>query len=87
MNQELIEVINKILKEKFEVPQEKLIPEALLKQDLNLDSLDFVDMIVLLEDQYGTEIRNIDFLQIKTLGDIYKLVGDLKQEPSPMSPP
>ena len=78
VNQEIVDMVNKLLVEKFEVPIEKLVPESLLKQDLSLDSLDFVDMVVLIEDQYGAGIRNIDFLQIRTLGDIYKMVNDLK---------
>ncbi len=77
MENEIISLVNSILNEKFEIPKEKLVPDAHLKRDLNLDSLDFVDMIVLIEDKYSMGARDVDFLKIQTLGDIYSLVTTL----------
>jgi acyl carrier protein len=74
---EVVQTINNILNEKFEVAHDKMIPTALLKDDLNLDSLDFVDMFVLLEEKLGQTPQNIDFMKIKTLGDIYQMVMDI----------
>ncbi len=86
MNTEVINLVNNILHEKFELPLERLTPEAHLKDDLNLDSLDFVDMIVLIEEKYSMGIRDFDFMKIQTLGDIYNLVINLKSEETPVAP-
>lgn len=77
MNQQVMQMVNSIMHEKFEVPMESLVATAHLKDDLKLDSLDFVDMVVLLEDKIGGQMPSIDFLAIKTLGDVYNLVGGL----------
>lgn len=76
-NQQMVEMVNTILHDKFEVETSALKPEAHLRDDLKLDSLDFVDMFVLLEQKTGGAAKNIDFLKIQTLGDIYQLVTDL----------
>lgn len=82
-NSEIVEIVNNILHEKFEVPTASLKPEALLKDDLKLDSLDFVDMFIMLEQKTGSDVQNIDFMKISTLGDIYQLVSDLgSQKPA-----
>lgn len=73
----IIEMINKILVERFEVPQARLVPTSQIKEDLQLDSLDFVDMFIILEQELGKDPQNVDFMQIRTLGDIYKMVNDL----------
>ena len=76
MSQQIIEMINEVMHQQFEVPAEKLQASANLKEDLQLDSLDFVDMIVIFESKIEGKMENIDFLNIKTLGDIYRLVSD-----------
>lgn len=65
------------MKTKFEVPAEKLVPTSLLKDDLKLDSLDFVDMFVMLEEEMNHPPQNVDFMSIRTLGDIYQLVSNI----------
>ncbi len=67
-------IVNDILVERFELSNEKLVVAANLREDLKLDSLDFVDMIVILESKVQGKMPEFDFLAIKTLGDIYNLV-------------
>ena len=74
MNPEVVAKVNKIIHEKFEVPVEKLTPQAHLKNDLKLDSLDFVDMIVFLEQSGKMNIENIDFTTVLNLSDVYVMV-------------
>lgn len=76
-NTEVVKIVNNILHEKFEVSKDALVPTAHLKDDLQLDSLDFVDMFILLEQETGKNPQNVDFMKIKTLGDIYQLVSEL----------
>jgi acyl carrier protein len=72
---EIIEVINKSLAEEFELNREVLKPEALIFDDLELDSLDIVDMVVVLENAFQFKIREEEALrEIRTLGDIHNFV-------------
>ena len=76
-NQEVISRVNELMKEGFEIPLEKLIPTATVFGDLGLDSLDAVDMLVNLEDKLGIKVDVERLKRVKTLQDIYDLVGDL----------
>ena len=77
---QVIEIVNGMLLEKFEVPLTSINPQARLKEDLKLDSLDFVEMFILLENRTGCTVKDIDFMNIRTLEDIYQLVATLNIE-------
>lgn len=68
---DIVSQVNKIMVEGFEVDSDLLTPEAHLKDDLGLDSLDGVDLVVALEKTFGCRIAEEDARQIKTLQDIY----------------
>ena len=51
--QEIINKVNSLLVEEFEIAEDLLTPEASLKQDLEIDSLDFVDIVVLIDREFG----------------------------------
>jgi acyl carrier protein len=70
----IAEKINAILAEEFEVPPEDLTPDASIQDTLQLDSLDAVDLTVLLEEQTGAKVEAKAFVGLKTLGDIHKMV-------------
>ena len=72
---ELIEKINIILAEEFEVDPDIIKPEANLMQTLELDSLDLVDMVVLIEHNFGFTVRAKDFAEIKTFEDFYQFIN------------
>jgi acyl carrier protein len=75
MNKEdIIDTINKFLSEEFEVPQAKLLPDATLKDTLDLDSLDYVDLVVLLESNFPIKVKQEDFITIRTFSDLYTYV-------------
>ncbi len=74
--QEIVERVHTLMQNGFEIPPEKLIAEARLREDLGLDSLDAVDMLVYLEDSVGRRIEGERLLQVKTLADVYALVRD-----------
>lgn len=73
-NEEIIEKIRTTLAEEFEVDIELIQPEAPLMQTLELDSLDLVDMVVLVEQNFGFNVTGQDFAEIKTFQDFYNLV-------------
>lgn len=68
---ELIAQINDLMHEGFELPMEKLLPEATLIADLGLDSLDAVDMLVHLEDKLKIKVDGEKVRGLKTLSDVY----------------
>ena len=78
---EIIEMINTSLAEEFELNREVLKPEALIFDDLELDSLDIVDMVVVLENTFQFKIREEEALrEIRTLGDIHNVVLTKRME-------
>lgn len=80
MSTPIIEQVNKLMIEGFEIPADKLKPEAHLFTDLGLDSLDAVDMVVHLEEKIKLKVDAERMAQVRTLGDVYKLVEDLYAE-------
>jgi len=79
--QEIIDKINQVFEESFEIEKEKLLPQANIFEDLGLDSLDVVDLVVALQQKFGIKIRDDQRLRdIRTLEDIYKFVLTLKNE-------
>ena len=75
MNKEvIIEKINNFLIDEFEVEPEDIAPEANLKETLDLDSLDFVDLVVSVESNFGIKLIGDDFINIVLLEDFYKLI-------------
>ncbi|MEW6186418.1 MAG: phosphopantetheine-binding protein [Thermodesulfobacteriota bacterium] len=74
-DEKVIEIINTSLAEEFEIDPERMVPEALLFEDLELDSLDRVDTVILLEKAFKFKIREEEAIrEIRTLGDIHRFV-------------
>ena len=80
-HEEIIEKIRTTLAEEFEVDIEIIQADAPLMQTLELDSLDLVDMVVLVEQNFGFNITEQDFVGIKTFQDFYDLVITRMNEP------
>ena len=72
--QEIIEKVNTLLIEEFEIAPEALTPEASLKQDLEIDSLDFVDIVVLIDREFGFKPKAEELKAVKTLEDFYNYI-------------
>ena len=72
--EETISRINEFLSEEFEVGVDKLHPDAILKDTLELDSLDYVDLVVLLESNFSIKVKQEDFTTIRTFSDLYAYV-------------
>ena len=66
--------INRFLLEDIELEEELLKPEAALKDDLKIDSLDYVDIAVMIEDTFGFKIKPEDMKGVITLDDFYKFI-------------
>ncbi|MFK5974194.1 MAG: phosphopantetheine-binding protein [Flavobacteriaceae bacterium] len=75
MNKEvIIDKINDFLIDEFEVEEEEIAPEANLKDTLELDSLDFVDLVVAVEANFGVKLVGEDFINVVTLQNFYDLI-------------
>lgn len=68
-NKEIIEKINAFLIDEFEVEADKIVPEANLKDTLGLDSLDYIDLVVVIESNFGFKVKPEDFTNITTYQD------------------
>lgn len=74
---QIVAKINEVLSTGFELNSSLLTPQARLKEDLQLDSLDAVDMLVYLEENFKIQVEGERLTEIKVLGDVYKLVTDV----------
>lgn len=84
-NDEIIRTINKTLAKEFELDSDKMVPDALLFDTLELDSLDMVDMVIVLENAFRFKITEEKEIRgIRTLGDIHNFVikksSEIKKE-------
>ncbi len=77
---EIINKINEFLIEEFEVEATKISPEAPLKETLELDSLDYVDLVVILEGNFGIKVKQEDFAGIVTFQNLYDYVINKSQQ-------
>ncbi len=74
-NESIKEKVNSALVEEFELDAADMHDEAHIRDDLGLDSLDIVDMVIVLEKAFNFKIPNREALaQIQTLGDIYTYI-------------
>ena len=73
-NIEIIEKIRHFMMEEFEVEEEKITPEANLKLTLGLDSLDYIDLVVVIESNFKFKVKPEDFVGIITYKDFCNYV-------------
>ena len=71
---EMIKKMVSILAYEFEVEQEAIQPEANIKETMHLDSLSLVDMVGLVNEEFGVEIKTPDLPTLKTFADLYDYV-------------
>jgi acyl carrier protein len=79
-DEEIIAKINETLAEEFEVDINIIKPDAPLMETLELDSLDLVDVVVLVEQNFGFNVTGEDFAKIRTFQDFYNLVIERTQK-------
>jgi acyl carrier protein len=78
-DQEVIDKINGVFEDTFEIDREKIHADAHIFTDLGLDSLDIVDLVAALQKSFGVNIRNEEEVRnIRTLQDIYHFIINIK---------
>ncbi len=79
-HEEIIGKINEFLVEEFEVDAAKIQPGANLRETLELDSLDYVDLVVIIESNFGFKVVAEDFIDIQTFQNFYDYVNRKVEE-------
>jgi acyl carrier protein len=72
--EDITRIINNFLIEEFEIDETKINPRAHLKDDLGLESLDFVDIAVIVQKEFGITLKGEEMTAIRTLGDLYDYI-------------
>ncbi len=78
-NSEIISKVNAILEEDFEIESDALNENAHLYEELELDSLDAVDLVVAIEEKLNVKIPEEDMREIRTLGELYNFLESLQK--------
>lgn len=73
--EEIIEKATALLAEEFEIEASEITDDASLKDTLGLDSLDLVDVVVLVEKHFGVTLTGPDFVGVLTFKDFYELLN------------
>lgn len=76
---ELIQKINAAMAEEFEVEESVFTPEADIKATLELDSLSLVDLVALVESNFGIKVNGTDISKIRNFGALYDLIYEKVQ--------
>lgn len=72
--EEIIRKINQLLIEEIEIEESQISPAADLKNDLGIDSLDFVDLFVIIEHNFGFKMKAEEMADVKSLQDFYSYI-------------
>lgn len=72
---EIKEKVRDFLIEDLEVEEEKIFDDANLKEDVGIDSLDFVDIVVIVEKKFGFKIKPEEMANVATLNDFYNYIS------------
>lgn len=73
----VLEKLSKIIADQLSMDQNAITQATLLKEDLNADSLDIVEIIMSVEEEFGIQIDDEDALEFKTVGDVVQYIEKL----------
>ncbi len=72
--EEIEQKINDFLVEEIEIDEELIQPQSTLREDMGIDSLDFVDIVVVIEKNFGFKVKGEEMAQVKTLAQFYDYI-------------
>jgi len=73
---EIIKITNKVLVEEFEIEESTIKGKANFRETLDLDSLDYVDLVVFVEENFGVKLTAENFQTVVTFDDFYNLISN-----------
>ena len=71
---EIEEKVKAFLIDDLEIEEENIFPEAKLKEDMGIDSLDYVDIVVIVEKNFGFKIKPEEMTTVKTLSQFHDYI-------------
>jgi acyl carrier protein len=71
-----LERLKKVIATQLGVEESKIVMEASFREDLKADSLDLVELIMAIEEEFGADISDEDAQKIKTVGDAVHYIDD-----------
>lgn len=75
MDRKIIEEkVKTFLIDDLEIEEDKIFEDARLKEDIGIDSLDFVDIVVIVERNFGFKIKPEEMINVTTLKDFYEYI-------------
>ncbi|WP_261510203.1 acyl carrier protein [Chryseobacterium paludis] len=74
--EKIVAIVNDFLVNEFEVDSDDIQNDANLKTTLGLDSLDYIDMVVIIEANFGVKLGEADFKKMITFDDFYTTIED-----------
>lgn len=72
--EDILKHLNSTLIELFEIDEDKLVPEAKLHEDLDIDSIDTIDLLIELKGYVDKEIDGQSFIDCKTIDDVAEII-------------
>jgi acyl carrier protein len=79
----IIDKINGFLSDEFEVDTDRMQPGANIRQVLELDSLDYIDLVVVVENNFSFKVKPEEFIRIITFQDFYTYIISRMQSKEP----
>lgn len=70
----ILEKLKEIVAEQLEIEAESITADTRLNEDLNADSLDVVEILMALEDEFGVDIPDEEIEKMKTIGDVVNFI-------------
>ena len=72
----VFEKVRDIICDQFEVGEDEVTPETVIREDLDADSLDLVDLVMTFEDEFRVEVPDEAVENFRTVGDIVKYLEE-----------
>lgn len=73
---EILDKVQDIIVANFDIKKDQVTPDLNLKNDLNADSIDFVEVVLELEDTFGAEVSDEDAEKLQTIGEIVDYIAE-----------
>ncbi|ASJ98197.1 MULTISPECIES: acyl carrier protein [Shewanella] len=78
--EQILQMLTQILVDEFEIDADDIAPEASLYQDLDLDSIDAVDLVIKLQQLTGKKIQPDEFKAVRTVNDVVTAIEGLVKQ-------
>ena len=73
----VFEKVRDIICDQFELDEEEVTLETVIREDLDADSLDLIDLVMTLEDEFSVEVPDEALEEIRTVEDIVKYIEEV----------